>query len=422
MRTTRIRGSQVSTSERVLPKLKSCVKYYLVPHRVWCAISTITVLPLVIALPSSAAVVNVTCTNATTDTPALNNAISGSNVGDQIAIHGTCLINGIIVLYGDRSYLGDSRTGTVIRQAAGSNLSAMLASDSWMSGYQYPAYTGNPIHISHLTLDGNSAMNSSTSALIIRSWLTVVDDLLIENAPVDAIQITNLNQGNVALSNSEVNGRISNCFITGSGANGIHVVDTGNSVTDWDILDSWIANSGQSAIMMDNAAGWKVRGNHLYGVPANGIFASRCFGTAIDGNYIEDFGHLGGVETTYYGIACTVQGAGAGSVITSNKIYQNPASGGDSSTGTLIYIGLPQVNYGTGVVNVVNNVINGGNGANTFGLAYYLGAGSALDVLASGNNVQSVATPQVVGLGVTLVGQPVVPVRRLSFPLGVVQK
>jgi hypothetical protein len=304
-------------------------------------------------LPAQAAVVNVTCKNITADTAALNTAISGSNTGDQIAIHGSCLINGIIVLYGNRTYLGGSRTGTVIRQASGSNLPAMLASDSWVSGYQYPMFTGAPIHISQLTLDGNKAANSGTSALIIRSWLTVIDDLLIENGAADGLQITNLTQDGVALTSTQVNGRISNCQITGSGGNGVHTVDTGNAVTDWDLLDSWIGSSGQSGILMDNAAGWKIRGNHLYGVPGHAIFASRCFATAIDGNYIEDFGHLGGTGNTYYGIACTVQG-GAGSVITANKVFE---LNGESPTGNLIYIGIPAVNYGTGIINVVDNLI-----------------------------------------------------------------
>ena len=351
-------------------------------------------------LPAQAAVVNVTCKNITADTAALNTAISGSNTGDQIAIHGSCLINGIIVLYGNRTYLGGSRTGTVIRQASGSNLPAMLASDSWVSGYQYPMFTGAPIHISQLTLDGNKAANSGTSALIIRSWLTVIDDLLIENAAADGLQITNLTQDGVALTSTQVNGRISNCQITGSGGNGVHTVDTGNAVTDWDLLDSWIGSSGQSGILMDNAAGWKIRGNHLYSVPGHAIFASRCFATAIDGNYIEDFGHLGGTGNTYYGIACTVQG-GAGSVITANKVFE---LNGESPTGNLIYIGIPAVNYGTGIINVVDNLINGGYGPNTTGLSFQLGGGEHLKVLASSNNVQSVAVAQAVGPGVTLVG------------------
>jgi hypothetical protein len=55
--------------------------------------------------------VSVTCTDTTSDANTLNTAISGSAVGAQIDIHGTCLVNKTIVLYPDRSYLGDSRYG-----------------------------------------------------------------------------------------------------------------------------------------------------------------------------------------------------------------------------------------------------------------------------------------------------------------------
>jgi len=74
---------------------------------------------------------------------------------------------------------------------------------------------------------------------------------------------------------------VSNVFITNSGANGFEVIDPNNGVTDSDLIDSWIANSGQSAITLANAAGWKIEGNHIYGVQQNGIYAQRCFGTAI---------------------------------------------------------------------------------------------------------------------------------------------
>ena len=341
------------------------------------------------------AVVDITCTNTTGDTGALNGGIGNSNPGDDIRIHGNCLINGTIVLLGDRTYAGDSRTGTTITQANGTNLVAMLASDSWNSD---SAYTGDPIRIAHLTLDGSSKTNSGTNALVIRSWLTVIEDLQVENAPGDGIQITNLSKDGVALQSSQVNGRISNCFVTNSGGVGIHVVDTGNSVTDWDLLDSWVANSGQSAIYMDNAAGWKVRGNHLYGVQQHALFANACFATAIDGNYIEDFGDSGG-DNTWYGIACTVQG-GAASVITGNKVFmfaKEPASA------TFIYIGVPQVNYDTGEINVVDNTIRGAGTGADIGLSYELNGGKGLNLLSSDNNVQSVHTDRKVGRGVKLV-------------------
>jgi hypothetical protein len=369
------------------------------PSRILNAVLLLlTVVPAVFG-----AEVNLTCKNAVTDTATLNQGISASSAGDEIRIHGQCLINDTITLRGDRSYIGDSRTGTIITQASGSNLVAMLASDSWNTAKQDTS--GDPVRIAHLTLNGNSQNNSGTSALVIRSWLTVIEDVQIEYAPEDGIQITNLNKNNVALANThtQVNGRISNVFVTDSGGNGIHVVDSGNSVTDWDLLDSWIANSGQSAIYMDNAAGWKIRGNHLYGVQQHAIFANRCYATAIDGNYIEDFGGSGGNQT-WYGIACTVQG-GTASVITSNKVFMLQT---ESGAGTFVYIAVPQVNYGTGEINVVNNTIRGaGTDADT-GLLYKLNGGvglKGLNLLSSNNNVQSVKTALTIGPGVTLATQ-----------------
>jgi hypothetical protein len=344
-----------------------------------------------------AADVNADCKNTAADTSTLQSAIIHSQVGDAIRIHGACLVNQTIVLRGNRSYLGDSRTGTIIRQASGANLGALLASDSWANDV---TYTGEPIRIAHLTLDGNSAANSGTNSLVIRSWLTVVEDVVVQNSPGDGIQITSLSQNNVGLQTSQVNGRLSNLLVANSGGDGIHVVDPGNSVTDWDLLDSWIASSGKSAIYMDNAAGWKVRGNHLYGVREMGIFANRCYATAIDGNYIEDFGDSGGGGQVWYGIACTVQG-GAASVISNNKVFQ---LNGVPATGSFVYIGVPVVNYGVGQLSVDGNAVRGAGAKheNETGLSYQLGGGAGLHVLSRDNGVLDAGTPRVVGKSVVL--------------------
>jgi len=350
---------------------------------------------LISSAAAFAAQVNVTCTNTIADAVRLNTAIENSHSGDRIQIHGTCLLNATIVLLGDRTYEGDSRTGTIFRQASGSNLPALLASDSWNDDW---TYTGDPIRIAQLTLDGNSSANSATNALVIRSWLTVIEDIQVENAPADGMQITSLSKNGVGLKGSEVNGHISNVFVTNSGATGIHVVDPGNSVTDWSLLDSWVAYSGQSAIYMDNAAGWTVRGNHVYGIQQHAIFANRCWATSIDENYIEDFGGSGG-SNTWYGIACTV-GGGAASVISGNKVFMFTK---EPPSGDFVFIGVPQVNYGTGVMNVVGNTILGANGRHDTGLSYLLNGGNGLEVLSSNNDVQAVHTPRSVGAGVKLV-------------------
>jgi hypothetical protein len=70
--------------------------------------------------------VNVNCTNTIGDAAKLNTAIEKSQPGDRILIHQTCLLNATIVLLGDRTYEGDSRTGTILRQASGANLPALL--------------------------------------------------------------------------------------------------------------------------------------------------------------------------------------------------------------------------------------------------------------------------------------------------------
>jgi len=349
-----------------------------------------------LAITAAAGEVHVICENAAGDATKLNNAIRESKPSDVIRIHGTCLIRETVVLLGNRSYIGDSRTGTVLRQADGANLPALVASDSWNNN---AASTGSPVRIAHLTLDGNRANNTNTSNLVIRSWLTVIEDVVSRNAPVDGIRLTNLGRdGKTGLKTTQVNGRISNCFIDRSGANGIRVLDTGNAVTDWDLLDCWIAGSGESAIQLDNAAGWKAVGNHVYGVQRHGIYAHRCWGSTIADNYVEDFGAAGGEGNTWYGVACTVQG-GAASVIRDNKVFRFGARG---KTGSFVYIGVPQVNSGTGVLNVVNNVIRGAGTERDTGLSYEVGKGDALQVVSANNNVHSVGRPRVSGAKVTL--------------------
>jgi parallel beta-helix repeat protein len=348
---------------------------------------------------SDAAVVDVNCGNTAGDAKALNTAIGGSRTGDAIHIHGTCLVNDTIVLLGDRSYLGDSRTGTVIRQADGANLPALLASDSWMSN---ASGTGRPVRIAHLTIDGNKGANTGTNALVIRSWLTTIEDLQVRSAPADGMHLTSLGRdGKTGLTSTQVNGRISNVFVTGSGGHGLRVLDPGNAVTDWDLLDSWIASSGLSAIQMDNAAGWKILGNHVYGVGRHGIYAHRCWGTTIENNYIEGFGSAGGEDSTWFGVACTVQG-GTASVISGNKVFRLGANA-RTVTGRFVYIGVPQVNSGVGMLNVVNNVVRGAGGDRDIGLSYQVGKGESLLVVSANNNVQSVATGRVLGDKVTLV-------------------
>lgn len=343
--------------------------------------------------PASAATLPVFC-RGVSDGGEINRIIGISQPGDTILFHGTCLTNQTIVLLGERNYYGESKNATTIRQAPGANLPALMASDSWVSN---STTTGDPIRIEHLNIDGNSGSNSGTNALVIRSWLSRIEDVIVQNAPEDGIQITSVSENGNVLTNTQVNGVIDAVWVKSSGANGIDVVDPGSWVTDWWLLDSAVQDSAESAIYLQNCAGWVVRGNHVYGVGKDGIHASRCYGSSIEGNYIEQFGSSGGAGNTFYGIVATLQGSAA-SVVSGNKVFM---FGGAANSANLRYIDV-QGNYGATQASVIGNTILGHNGGTETGLTYLLGGASSLHVSSTGNSVILVATPENVGAGVTL--------------------
>ncbi len=347
--------------------------------------------------PASAKRVTAQCSNSPSDAAEINAAIASSNVGDEIVIEGQCLIDQTIELLGDRSYSGESRTGTVLRQADGANLDAILASDSYLENSRY---TGTPVSIGHLTLDGNRAHNTApTSGIVLRSWQSVVEDVHVADMGGEGIRLTNPSADGTTLQNTEVNGRIVGNFIENSGRYGVFVEDPGNSVTDWELTDNWIAGSGADGIHLENAAGWVVERNHVYGVPGNAIYANRLFGTSISDNYIEDFGGTSKAGT-WYGIEATVQGDAA-STVSDNRVFN---FNGESNQGsTYRYIGLSQVNYGSGVCSVTGNTIRGAGTRRGVGLYYSTGGtsrGLRLTVTSTGNAVVDVHRARVVGPGV----------------------
>ena len=218
------------------------------------------------------------------------------------------------------------------------------------------------------------------------------------DAPSDGIRITSLSSNGTHLSNTtQVNSIIADVFVHDSGASGINIVDPDNTVTDWVIERAWIASSGQHGIDLDNAAGWQIRNNHIYGVQLNAINAHRCFNTGIHDNYIENFGSQATSTSTYYGIRCTVQGDVANTIAGNmvNQMFGLPA------TGSFVYIGLDGVNYGTGRVTVTGNGIVGRSTNPEIGLKYAKGGGTALNVVSTGNLVDRLIT-QVSNSGATV--------------------
>lgn len=343
--------------------------------------------------------ITATCSNTESDASTINAAIESSQSGDEIVIDGPCLINQVIKLLGDRSYTGQSRTGTVLKQANGANLPEMVASDSYLDN---SSTTGLPVAVRQLTLDGNRANNTAqTSGIVLRSWQSVLEDLHIADMGGNGIRLTSVSANGTRLTNTQVNGRIVGNFIENSGQYGVFIEDPVNSVTDWELTDNWIASSGIDGIHMDNAAGWVVERNHIYGVPQNAIYANRLYGTAISDNYIEGFGETS-QSGTWYGINATVQGDAA-STISDNRVFN--FDGEKNPQSTYRYIGLSKVNYNSGVVSVTGNVIRGAGTARGMGLYYSTGdkgQGVRLTVTSTGNAVINVHKARYIGFGVTV--------------------
>lgn len=333
------------------------------------------------ALPAEPRTVAVECADSVSDDDRINAAISASPVGAEIVIAGRCSIDGVLRLLGDRSYRGTSRTGTVIRQADGANLPSMVASDSYLDDTDS---SGAPVTLRSLTLEGNREANPRAGdGLVLRSWASVVEDVVVLGAARHGIRLTNPSANGTTLRNTQVNGRISANHVVESGGSGIRVEDPGNAITDWQLTDNWIAGAGGAAINLDNTAGWYVERNHVYDAPAGAIAAERLFGSSVSNNYVEDFAS--------FGIRTSVQGEAA------STIGLNRVVGPSGSVTAFVSV---RVNYGAAAVTVTDNVIRGEGGGT--GLDYQSGAGTTAVVVSTGNLVTGVATPRRATTGVTV--------------------
>ncbi|MFI6315987.1 right-handed parallel beta-helix repeat-containing protein [Nonomuraea sp. NPDC050556] len=374
-----------------------------------------------LAAPANANRVDATCTNAAGDAAVLQAAIDSSKEGDEVVFKGPCLLTATLSLPPRRTYRGDGKMGTFIKQADGANLPAMLASEGWVKNAET---SDDTIRIERMTLDGNRDANTGTVGLMLRAWNARVYDMDIYGAPSDGIRISNPSQNGTLLRNTMVNSVISDVDIEGSAEAGIRVVDPGNSVTDWTLQRAWIGFNGTNAIQMDNAAGWTLSELHLYATPKNAIDAHRCFGTSISNNYIEDFGAESTKDQTYYGIRCDLQGDAA-TTITGNRIHKflpppngfaelkqafrerrAPVERKVAATGPLpdgvnfVYMALDNVNYGWGHAAISGNTIVGHGTKQETGIQLKKGEGEKMSVASAGNLVDGAGVPISIGPGV----------------------
>jgi hypothetical protein len=335
---------------------------------------------------AGATVVN--CHDETSDAARIQAAINASRPGTVIQIGGgTCLLTKALVLTGNRTYAGGSTTGTVLKQDG--SMGYVLASSDYTDN---STSTGNPLQIRDLTVECSGTGN--TDGIVILNWQVIVEEVDVHGCGGTGIVDTSVAENNQSIGNTSVNSRFNNDFISNSGHYGFAVIDPVNAVTDGFFTDNQVADSGADGVYLQNAEGWNISGNHLYGDSEDGIEAQRLYGTTIASNYIEDFG-TGQQSGTWYGITGTAQD-GPGSVFLGNKVFTN----GEQAGAGHVYIAVTAANSGTGHLSVYANVVQ--TAASADQAFFFNGAPNHLIVASAANQVSGPGAVRTIGAGVTI--------------------
>jgi hypothetical protein len=354
---------------------------------------------------TSAAVTQVTCSGGSGDSATLSSAIGGVPQGGTLVIAGTCYLTQPLVLSSGRTYEGTTGdgsgdgVGTVLAQHFSGKY--LVAGDAYADNTASDG-TGDPLTVQDLAVNCDS---TATDGLVLMAWQVNVNHVDVTGC-ASGIVDTNTDAAGTAIpsGHTSVNSRFDDNFIQNSADYGFYVDDTANAVTDGFFDDNQVANSGENAVELTNAAGWNVVGNHLYGDTQDGIYASRLWGATISDNYIEDFGDSQS-SGTWYGIAASNQ-CGIGSTIDDNMIFND---GGETSGGTYEYLGVSQNSSGcAGYLTVNGNTIYDQTSANQATGMDFQGNRSAgsLTIGSAGNIIRGVATARTTsGSDVTIGGE-----------------
>lgn len=307
--------------------------------------------------------------NGTTDdTAAINNAISGSAVGSTIWFPpGTYLVSAPIVLYPSRTYLG---AGGIVQQttikATSAVTGAILAGQGWNSNTLTAC--DNPIRVQGLNVVGPGKGTGTAHGIALTSFWCRIEDVFVQLTGGHGILLTDVTKGGAALTNSSATcseNTVFKCKFDSIGTDGLHVGNQAafNTNQDGSLVDCLISGCNGYGVYMDQAGGWYLKGNHLYGMAQSGIVANSGFATTILGNYVEgDFGSANVSGQTYVGIGLT-QGGGWGSTVVGNTVDTN--QGGQLSTATAWRCFDIEANSGTSSTNQAVVVVSGNSATST---------------------------------------------------------
>lgn len=308
----------------------------------------------------------VTGDGVTDDTASINVALSAVPAGTEVffpsgvyLIAGTVLFPGNIAIRG----AGDSDGGTIFRVKTGAALTTpILASKDWNNNV---ATCGNPVHISNIKLDANSAMSgASAHGLVLYNFWSTVDKVSIIGVTGHGLYFTAHSLNGTHISNTCTEVKIRQVQVRNPGQHGIYVHDNENplaSCTDGFLEDCIVQAAGQGNILIESGAGWLVEGNHTYGSAIDAIYLQKCFATRVIGNYVDGYGSGANSFIAGIGVDCI---DGRPTLVMGNQVNTD---GGSSSSGTYQNIRVTGKGSARATCYVIGNHVQGGGQAGSLG-------------------------------------------------------
>jgi len=258
---------------------------------------------------------------STDDTSAIQAAINAAPAGSTVFFPaGTYLVSSTIQLVAVLAYIGTTGSygGATIKQKNASNLPAVIASYEW---YNNSTTCGNPVRIENLTIDCNSANNTTSHGIVLMNYDSIIRECTVINAPACSIVNSSVNRGGTSISNTAVENRIESCKVDTAGQHGIWIQDNNGLITDGYIDSCIVSGTTQDGIRVDRAAGYFIQHNHVYAIGMNGYNLNNCWDTFVIGNEVDGYGQSA-TANYYAGISAVLLGPRA-SVFADNIICVN---------------------------------------------------------------------------------------------------
>jgi hypothetical protein len=338
---------------------------------------------------------------STDDTAAIQTCLNSVPSGSMVVFpSGTYIVSASILFPGNIRIVGagDSNSGTVIKVKTGTALTTpVLCSKDW---YNNSTTCGNPVEISDIQIDGNSATTGSNAhGFVSMNFWSSFDNISITTVAGAGFVHTANSRNSMHISNTCVEAKIRRIQARSCGGNGIYISDSANVCTDGFLEDCIIANAGARGISVNSGGGWLIQGNHIYGTGTDAMKIDQCYATRVIGNYIDGFGS--GSSTNISGIIMNINDGRASSCIANHIGFEGGAATGPYYGISINGNGLSSLSP---IAIVTNNTVNGSNQSGSIGYLIQTNNTTSWKCYFHDNDAKNVATNTTYGGDAHVVG------------------